>query len=85
LEYSYYNIKFQDTYFLSIEDRNNTVSNNNTWAIREQDRSRIMSAEMKFMGRKAKHTWQDFKTNNDILSELKMNPAVKKIQNYRNK
>jgi hypothetical protein len=33
----------------------------------------------------AKHTWQDHETNDDILSELKINPAVKKIQNYRNK
>jgi hypothetical protein len=29
-----------------------------TWVIREQDKSR-MSAEMKFMRRMAKYTWQD--------------------------
>jgi hypothetical protein len=28
----------------------------------------------------AKNTWQDYKTNEDILSELKINPAVHKIQ-----
>jgi hypothetical protein len=39
---------------------------------------------MKFM-RMAKYTWQDYKTNEDILSELKINPLVKKIQNYINK
>jgi len=33
----------------------------------------------------AKHTWQDYKTNEDILSEIKINPVKKKIQNYRNK
>ena len=33
----------------------------------------------------AKYTWQDYKTNDDILSELKINPVVKKIQNYINK
>jgi DNA/RNA endonuclease YhcR with UshA esterase domain len=33
----------------------------------------------------AKYTQQDHKTNEDILSELKINPVVKKIQNYRNK
>jgi hypothetical protein len=39
---------------------------------------------MKFM-RTAKNTWQDDETNGDILSELKINPTVKKIKNYRNK
>jgi len=33
--------------------------NSETWAIREQDKSRIMSAEMKFVRRTAKYTWQD--------------------------
>jgi len=28
----------------------------------------------------AKYTWQDYKTNEDMLSELKINPAVKKLQ-----
>jgi hypothetical protein len=37
------------------------------------------------MGRTAKCTWQDYKTNEDNLSELKINPTVKTIQNYRNK
>jgi hypothetical protein len=44
-----------------------------------------MSLEMKFMGRTAKYTWQDYKINEDILSELKINAVVKKIQSYRNK
>ena len=39
-----------------------------------------MSTEMKFMRSMAKYTWQDFKTNEDILSELKINPAVKNLQ-----
>jgi len=43
-----------------------------TWAIREHDKFRIMSAEIKFM-RMAKYMWKDYKTNVDILSELKMN------------
>ena len=34
--------------------------------------------------RTAKYTWQDHKTSEDILSELKINTVVKKIQNYRN-
>jgi hypothetical protein len=40
---------------------------------------------MKFMRRAAKCTWKDYKTNENILSELKINPFVKQIQNYRNK
>jgi len=28
---------------------------------------------------KAKYTWQDYKTNEDIFSELKINTVVKKI------
>jgi hypothetical protein len=53
-------------------------------AFREKDKSKITSVAMKFM-KTAKYTWQDYKTNEDMLSELKINPIVKKIQNYRNK
>jgi hypothetical protein len=35
--------------------------------------------------RTAKYTWQNYKTNKDILLYLKINPVVKKIQNHRNK
>jgi hypothetical protein len=56
-----------------------------TWAIREHDKSRITSAEMKFMSKTSKHTRKDYKTNENILSELKINPVVNKIQNYGNK
>jgi hypothetical protein len=37
------------------------------------------------MRRMAQYTWQDHKTNENILSELKINPVVKKIQKYINK
>jgi len=43
----------------------------------------MMSKEMEFIT--AKYTRQDYKTTEDILSELKINPVVKKIQNYRTK
>jgi hypothetical protein len=39
---------------------------------------------MKFI-RTAKYTRQYYKTNEDILSELKITTVIKKIQNYRNK
>jgi len=44
-----------------------------------------MTAEMKLAKRRAKYTWQNYRANEDMLSELKINPAVKKIQNDRNK
>ena len=53
-----------------------------TCAIKEQDKSSITSAEMKFVRRKSKYTWQDYKTNEDITTELKINTVVKKFQNY---
>jgi len=37
------------------------------------------------MWRTAKYGWQDYKTNEDTLSEVKINPVVKKIRDYRNK
>jgi hypothetical protein len=48
------------------------------WAIKKQDKPRSMSAEMKFMWRRAKYTWQDYKSNEDILTELEINqPSCK--------
>ena len=41
--------------------------------------------KMKFMRTTTKYTWQYYNTNEDILSELRINQSVKKIQNYRNK
>jgi hypothetical protein len=53
-----------------------------TLAIREQDKYRITSAEMKFMSRTAKYTWQDYETIADILSEIRINPDPKKIRSH---
>jgi hypothetical protein len=55
-----------------------------TWAIREQDASRITSADVKFM-RTLKYIWQYYRTNVYNLSEIKINPVVNKIQNYKSK
>jgi hypothetical protein len=44
-----------------------------------------MSTEKKFIRRKGKCAWQDYKANDDILTEIKINPVVKKIQNYINR
>jgi hypothetical protein len=40
---------------------------------------------MKCMRRMAKYTWEDYRANEDILSEIKIIPVVEKIKNYRNK
>ena len=56
-----------------------------TWANGEQDKSRKTTAGMKFIWRRAKYTWQDYRTNEDMLPELKINPVVEQIQNDRNK
>jgi hypothetical protein len=37
------------------------------------------------MRRMAKYTWQGYRNNEYILSEFKINPILKKIQNYINK
>ena len=52
---------------------------------REQDKSVKTTAEMKFVKRTAKYTWQDYRTNEDMLSELQINAVVKKIQSDRKK
>jgi hypothetical protein len=52
-----------------------------TLAIIEQVKSRIKSGKTKFMMRRANYTWQNYKTNDGTVSELKINPRVKKIQN----
>ena len=51
-----------------------------TWAIREQNKSRIMSVEMKFISTMTKYTWLLGKTSADMSSEFKVHPFVKKIQ-----
>jgi hypothetical protein len=55
------------------------------WALKEQDKSRVTAAEMKFMRETAKYTWQDHKRNQDITEELKIQQVLEKINNYKNK
>ena len=56
-----------------------------TWAFEEPDKCRMTSAEITFLKRTAKYRRQDGEADEDILSEPKINPDVKKIQNYKNK
>ena len=55
-----------------------------TWVNREQDKCRLTSAETKFVRIIAKYTWQYYKTNEGIVSELKINPVKEKIHYYGN-
>jgi hypothetical protein len=55
------------------------------WTLEEQDKSRITAAEMKFMMKTAKYTWQDHKRNQDIIEELKIQPVMEKLNNFKNK
>jgi hypothetical protein len=55
------------------------------WTLKGRDKPRITAAEMKFMRKTAKYTWQDHKRNQDITEELKIQPVMEKINNYKNK
>jgi Zn-dependent M32 family carboxypeptidase len=46
--------------------------------------TRITAAEMSFMRTTAKYIWRDYKRNDDILKELKMEPVMRKIIKYKN-
>jgi hypothetical protein len=56
-----------------------------TWTLREQDKSRITAAEIKFMRKTAKYTRQDHKRNQKIMKELKTNLILEKINSYKEK
>jgi len=42
-----------------------------TWTFEASDARRITAAEMKYMRRTAGYTWTDYKTNAQIVKELK--------------
>jgi hypothetical protein len=53
-----------------------------TWTIKGRDTSRITTAEMKYMRRRAGYTWTDYKTNTQITKELKIAPILEKVLEY---
>ena len=55
------------------------------WALRKNDGQRLTAAEMRFMRRSAEYTVLDTKPNEDVLNELHVTPATKKIKDYRKK
>jgi hypothetical protein len=45
--------------------------------------TRITATAMKFIRKTTKHTWMDYKENEDILLELKTEPVLDKILKYK--
>jgi len=54
-----------------------------TWTIKARDAGRITAAEMKYMRRTAVYTWTDYKTNAQIVKELKITPILDKLLEYK--
>jgi hypothetical protein len=53
-----------------------------TWIIKARDGRRITAAQMKHMRRTAAYTWTDYKTNTQIVKELKITPVLNKLLEY---
>jgi len=54
-----------------------------TWTIKASDARRITAAEMKYMRKTAGYTWIDYKTNAQIVKELKITPILDKLLEYK--
>ena len=54
-----------------------------TWTLKASDARRITAAEMKYMRRKARYSWTDYKTNTEIAKELKITPILDKLLEYK--
>ena len=53
-----------------------------TWTIKASDARRMTAAEMIYMRRTAGYTWTDYKTNAQIVKELKITPILDKLLEY---
>ena len=54
-----------------------------TWTVKARDARRTAAAEMKYMRRTAGYTWTNYKTNTQIVKELKITPILKKLLEYK--
>jgi len=54
-----------------------------TWTVKANDARRITAAEMKYMRRTEGYTWTDYKTNVQIVKELKITPILDKLLEYK--
>jgi hypothetical protein len=56
-----------------------------TWTLKEQNKSRITAVEITFLRKTIKYTLPDHKRNQDIMKELKTQPVLEKINDYKHK
>jgi hypothetical protein len=54
-----------------------------TWTIKARDARRITAGEKKYVRRRAKYIWTDYKTNTQIAKKLKIAPIWDKLQEYK--
>jgi hypothetical protein len=54
-----------------------------TWALKEQDKSRITTAEMKFVRKTSKYRLFDDRRNQELMKELETQPVLEKVNNYK--
>ena len=54
-----------------------------TWTVKARDARRITAAEMKYMRRTAGYIWTDYKTNAQIVNELKITPILDRLLEYK--
>jgi hypothetical protein len=61
------------------------VYGSQTWTLKEEVKARITEVEMKFLRKTANYTLYDHKRNQDIIQELKKEPVLGKVDNYKSK
>jgi hypothetical protein len=52
--------------------------------MKANDKTRITAAEMRFITSTVKYILRDYKRNNDVIKELKTEPVMGKILEYKN-
>jgi len=52
-------------------------------SVKTRDARRITAAEMKYLRRTAGYTWTGYKTNAQIVKELKITPTLDKLLEYK--
>jgi hypothetical protein len=56
-----------------------------TWTLQKHTHKPITAAEMRFLTKTANYTLFDHKRNQDIIKELRIEPVLEKINNYKHK
>jgi hypothetical protein len=54
------------------------------WTVKSKVKSRLIAAEIRFMRKAEKYTWSDHKTNEEILTDLKVTSILIKSKGYKN-